>query len=340
MKRVLISRLLIPTLFFSLSLSTSLQVFAQSSTGIDFNTVTEDRLAITVFPQIPKPGQTIKVELRSSRLALERAKISWFVNNKAFQSGVGLTKIETKAGLNGSSTTFRAVVSLDGKTYEKSNSIAPASVDLIWQARSYTPPMYKGKALFPYQGEVTVVAMPDMIENGVRLNSKNLLYTWKANGSRLKGSGGLGNDSITVESDVIVRPIEISVEVLSVSGKTAATQSIVLEYAEPIILLYEDNPLYGPLYHQTLGGTINLQAQEIWIKAAPYYFSTPNHHVDRAIAFDWNINNGSTGQRQSTIILRHNGEQSGQSVLSVKTTSPNRVMQSSAGNVTINFNSQ
>lgn len=333
MKRVLINTLLISTLFFSTSLSISLPVLAQSGP-------IEDRLSITIFPQIPKPGQTIKVELRSSILALERATISWFVNNKAYQSGVGLTNIQSKTGSSGSSLTFKAVVSLDGKKYEKSSRVSPASVDLIWQARSYTPPMYKGKALFPYQGEVTLVAMPDMVENGVRLSSKNLIYTWKANGTRIKDSGGIGKDTITVESDVIVRPIEIAVEAMSVSGKTAATQNIVLEYAEPVVVLYEDNPLYGPLYHQALGGSINLQEQEIWVKAAPYYFSTPNHHVDRAIAFDWNINSGSTGQRQSTIILRHNGEQSGQSVLSVKTTSPNRVMQNSAGTVTINFNSR
>ncbi|MDQ3014447.1 MAG: hypothetical protein M3Q73_01125 [bacterium] len=334
MKSVLLSSLLITTLFFSIPLST----FAQSIDGL--RNPIEDRLSITIFPQIPKPGQTITVEVRSSTLALERATISWFVNNKAFQSGVGLTKIESKTGVSGSSSTFRAVVSLDGEKYEKSRRISPASVDLIWQARSYTPPMYKGKALFPYQGEVTVVAMPDMVENGVRLSSKNLIYTWKANGTRLKDSGGVGKNSITVESDVIVRPIELSVEVLSISGRTAASQSIVLEYTEPEVILYEDNPLYGPLYHQSLGGSINLQNQEIWIKAAPYYFSTTNHHADNTVAFDWNINSGSTGQRQSTIILRHAGEQSGQSVLSVKTTSPNRVMQSSASSLTINFNSQ
>lgn len=334
MKSVLLSSLLIPILFFSISLP----VFAQSEAGL--RDPIEDRLSITVYPQIPKPGQTITIELRSSTLALERATISWFVDNRAFQSGVGLTKIESKTGLSGSSSTFRAVVSLDGKKYEKSRRISPASVDLIWQARSYTPPMYKGKALFPYQGEVTIVAMPDMVENGVRLSSKNLIYTWKANGTRLKDSGGVGKDSITVESDVIVRPIELSVEVLSASGRTAATQSIVLEYSEPEVVFYEDNPLYGPLYHQSLGGSINLQNQEIWIKAAPYYFSTPTHHADRAIAFDWNINSGSTGQRQSTIILRHSGDESGRSVLSVKTTSPNRVMQSSTSNLTINFNSR
>ena len=41
----------------------------------------------------------------------------------------------------------------DGTSITQSISVMPASIDLIWQAHSYTPPFYKGKALFPHMKE-------------------------------------------------------------------------------------------------------------------------------------------------------------------------------------------
>jgi hypothetical protein len=332
MKRGLLSIFLIVTLVFSVA------SFAHAQPNI--TTTVEDRISLKILPQVPQPNQNISLEVSSFILDLNQANITWYINNKVFQKGLGLTEIDAKSGGVGENMTIRVVVSLNGKTYEQATSIITGSVDLIWEARSYTPPFYKGKALFPYQGQAVVAAMPDLIENGTRLNPKNLIYTWKVNGDLMNSSSGSGKSSITVEAGVITRPIEVSVTVTSVSGKTVATARTTLNYRDPQVIFYENNPLYGPLYHQALNSQITLRNKEIWVKAVPYFFSTAQIHDDRDISYQWSINNSQTTQRANTIVLRHTGTEAGKSYISAKTSNSSKILQGANSGLTINFNSQ
>ncbi len=78
--------------------------------------------------------------------------------------------------------------------------ITPEDLDIIWQANSYVPPFYEGKALFPPVGTVSFVAMPGFIDsNGNPVNPKKLIYTWSQDTTVLGDKSGYGKNVLTVQ---------------------------------------------------------------------------------------------------------------------------------------------
>ncbi|MBX4198066.1 hypothetical protein KW782_01900 [Candidatus Parcubacteria bacterium] len=306
-----------------------------------FAQLPDTTLSLRFSPQYPQPGQSVSFTVLSGAIDLNRSDITWLVNGSEVSSGKGKTSFKTTAAREGSQTSIRVVaVTADGKDYEVSQVINPGTVDLIWEAKSYTPPFYRGKALYPFQGEATVVAMSNFYENGTRLSPKNLIYAWKVNGQNVREASGFGKDSMTVTSGVVLRAIEVIVTVSSQSGKTLGTGRVVLTPQSPEIVLYEEAPLYGPLYHRALGQTINLLNEEIWLKAAPYFFSTAVPHDLSTLTFDWRVNNTAASEQDSSIILRHTGTETGRSLIGAKATNPAKLLQYSNRQVTITFNAE
>ncbi len=110
----------------------------------------QDKISLQIIPVVPQPGQAINAEVKSLNIDISRLPIVWYINGKVIQQGIGLTKIQTKAAGAGEPFTIRVVVTSDEKKFEQSMTLTTGSVDLLWQAESYTPPFYKGKALLPY----------------------------------------------------------------------------------------------------------------------------------------------------------------------------------------------
>jgi len=54
------------------------------------------------------------------------------------------------------------VVSRRGGYLEEKITFQPALVDLMWEANTYTPPFYKGKALTSSKSSITVTAIPQL----------------------------------------------------------------------------------------------------------------------------------------------------------------------------------
>ena len=74
--------------------------FAQSS-----NTI-----GITLSPERPRAFQDIEVSIESFALDLQTSSISWTINSKPIEQGLGKTKITFKTGALGSYNRIRAVV--------------------------------------------------------------------------------------------------------------------------------------------------------------------------------------------------------------------------------------
>src|SRR3989338_635002 len=114
-------------------------------------------LAMSISPEHPRPGESVMVSVESYNIDLNRSEAHWFVNDKPIKTGTGGKQLQVLAGRNGEATSVRVVVlGENGTTYSASIIFRPAEVNLLWQAESYTPPFYKGKALMPYQGTVLV----------------------------------------------------------------------------------------------------------------------------------------------------------------------------------------
>nr|MBA3551211.1 hypothetical protein [Patescibacteria group bacterium] len=124
-------------------------------------------IQITVTPQNPRPGQKVTISLRSFSVDLERSEVTWGINGVVLQKGQALTSFIVTAGKSGTEQTVNvAVTTVNGSTLTQSVTIRSGDVEIIWQSKSYTPPFYKGKALYPIQGEITAVAVPHLFQDG------------------------------------------------------------------------------------------------------------------------------------------------------------------------------
>jgi hypothetical protein len=131
-------------------------------------------LVIETDPVRPEPNQTVTVSIESYATDLSRSTISWYLNNVLTKEGTGLKQFTFKTGRAGSVSNILIVVKTsEGALLQETLNIHPASLDLVWEAQSYTPPFYKGKAFYPYQGTVKVVAMPNNCNRYTGRDSSN-----------------------------------------------------------------------------------------------------------------------------------------------------------------------
>jgi hypothetical protein len=163
-------------------------------------------------------------------------------------------------------------------------------VDLIWQGETYTPPFYKGRALWSNESKIMVVAIPHI--NGVT-NTSNLIYRWTKNDVVLGNVSGVGKNSLSFQDTILSKPQTVKIDVFSGENEFLATANTVLTPATVSILVYENNPIYGFLFHREAGGGYSLRESEITFSAFPLFFS--EKRLGSNVEFEWRTNTGSTG---------------------------------------------
>ena len=113
----------------------------------DTSTELGNVISISTSPKYISPNQSVRVILNSYSFDLNAATMRWYSGGKLVLSGQGKTELTLTTGDVGEKKTVTVDVSVNGKNFEKSIELLPESVDLIWQANTYTPPFYEGKAL-------------------------------------------------------------------------------------------------------------------------------------------------------------------------------------------------
>ena len=295
---------------------------------------------LLVSPTTPRPGENVTLSLQSFSTDLAKANIMWYMDGVLLGNSIGNTKISVRAKNKlGSETNIRvSITTPDGYSTEKDASLVPEDLDLIMEPAGYTPPFYKGKALYTPQGVGTIAALPQIVDgNGIRVSTKDILYVWKKDGRVIPDTSGLGRDRFAFSGSVPIRPIQIDVEASTKDGSIKLTRSAYLDSSNPTLLFYENNPLYGILFNQAIVGEKTLTDAEINIFAAPY-FMTANAANNFALNYDWNMNNRSidTPAGQNFLVLRNEGKE-GIATMGVSVTNQGRIFQSTSGSMSVRF---
>jgi hypothetical protein len=293
-----------------------------------------------VNPTTPRPGATVTVSLQSYDTDLLRAGIIWYQDGGLVKSSVGNTKITIQAKKSlGASTVIKAdITSSEGINIIKEATITSQDLDLIAEPSGYTPPFYKGSALYVPQGVVIITALPQIVDsNGVRVSTKDIVYVWKKSDRVISDSSGLGRDRISISGPIPIRPIQIKLEASTKDGSIKLTRSINIESRNPTVLLYENNPSYGILFNKALTDEKTLTQEEINLFAAPYSMSTLMAN-SLVLTYEWYMNNKQIENPagQNFIILRNEGKE-GTATISVNVKNRGRIFQSAKGGLTINF---
>ena len=307
--------------------------------SIDLNEI-KNSLEITITPASPGANKDVFVKLESFSFDLNSSEIILALDGVIKSKGIGKKSFSFKTGKIGSVSLIKAIIKTkDGRNIEKSLVVRPAGVDILWEANSYTPPFYKGKALYSYQSFITVIALPDMIDaNGVKMKPENMTYKWTKDSKVLGDVSGYGKNSFTFSKSVISHSPEIKVEVMSPDKKIKASGEITLGAIEPKTLFYENNPLYGIIYEKAIIGDFKLNGNEITLAPVPYFFSIEDADNDK-IQYNWNMNgkniNSKDGEKQKT--FRNTEGKKGSAAISLDLQNDSKVLQGARTNVLLKF---
>lgn len=299
----------------------------------------QEQISVNVDKDFPKPYETVNIDLEAFGTDLNKANIIWTVNGKVEKQGTGEVKFSVQAGGVGSVKRVGIQISpYGGVAIKKSLTIAPAEIDLIWEARTYTPPFYKGKAFYTPQENIVVVAMPNFIaENGSRLDSKKLIYTWQKNGDVEQDQSGYGKNTYKMQGGILMKEDTISAEVTGFA-KEKAKESIDLRLLSAEALFYENNPLYGILFNKSLSGTYAFNETEKNVEVFPYYFGA-FRKSDPSLTYEWLLNNQkiSVDSNKSNLVFRNTGEESGTSLIGITIGDTENFLQEARNSVYLKF---
>jgi len=290
-------------------------------------------------PKFPKPNQTIKLSISSNFFDLSRAIIVWTVNGKKIKEGKDVRSIEVSTGPLGTRTKIEIYIvpPNNGVPFTNTHYIYPGDVSLIVQAKTFTPPMYKGIAHFAHEGEARVAALPEfMSTNGTLIPAENLVYTWTHNDKVVQEYSGYGKSFVDIKGGFFSRPEIVKLGVSTEDNLQYAETYIVVEPKKPQLLFYENSPLYGVLYNNAISDNFSIKEKEVSFTGVPYSMTRTNNS---AMSFKWSVNGkeASSGLGGDTITVRDESAKGGQSAVKLYVTNSEKEFQEAVGNFTINL---
>lgn len=301
----------------------------------------QTEIGLEISPENPNPNSSVVATINSYGTNLNSASITWRVNGKTQKSGTGEKSISFTVGGENTTTILSVTIKTqEGETIEKTLRIKPVVVDLIWESEGFVPPFYKGKALFTHQNKLTFIAMPHINNSsGVEIGVKNLVYTWKKNGTVIEGASGFGKNTYSFVSSVISRPLVVEVEVSTTNGSVSGYSSMSLSPGEPYVVLYKKDPLFGIEFQKALQGEILLNnSREIQVAGFPMFFGTNNVN-SRDLSYSWKINGATIKDipDQSVLVFRQEENSSGTSAIGLSVENRNKILQFASGGFRLKF---
>lgn len=270
--------------------------------------VAENSANVSIFPRYPKPREKVLVRVYSSFIDLNSAEVSLYLDKKLIEKRTGATKFEFTTKNSGETTRLGIIIkSTDGITVEKIVNITPIDIDILWEADTYTPPFYKGKALLSPNSPVKIVAMPKIkLASDKIIDHKNLIYLWGGSFGNFKDSSGYGRNVLYTDSPTPFRENEITVTVSTTDGEIESQDKFKMNMVNPSILFYEDHPTEGVRYGSAIKNNFNLKNKEIVIKAEPYFFASADKN-DGSLEYIWTLNGKEVAGNNEKITLRQDG---------------------------------
>jgi len=247
----------------------------------------KDSINISGDPSYPEPGESVEITVSSFLVSLEGSDIRWTINGQVVADGTGKTTINYTMPNNGSA----ANITLNVKPQNKSAiteefTIQPVTVDLIWEANTYTPHFYPGKRLYSGVDTIKVVARPFIKKpNGGWYTRNNLIYEWQYNGLNHGSDSGLGKSTFDV--DINQNNNQVSVTIRNQSGSTIAKESISIPTHDAEMVLYQKTPRRGVELAKPLSDENSTRVgRQSTIVANPYFFPISSADSD-SVQYQW-----------------------------------------------------
>jgi len=294
-----------------------------------------DLLDVKISPSNPGPNEPVSITVESYLSDLQKAMIMWSKNGKKLQQGIGKTKFSFQNGPSGEITKISmTLITNTGISVTREFSFNPVGVTILWEADTYTPPFYKGKALMSTQAFVRVAAIPDKVSTGTS-GAGNLVYNWEKNGNIDQSASGYQKNIFAFNGPIPLTRTNVRLQVSSIDDSINSEMHINIPLIDPIILFYEKRPLDGVWYNNSITKEFDLSKKEISINAEPYFFS--NERIKKSnLEYGWALNGSVIKNQGNVITLRNDKNIKGSSNISLKMINRGRTFQRSSAGVKMN----
>ena len=280
---------------------------------------TVDPIRFVVTPEVPGPNQNVIIEAQGVGTYLGDATITWQENGKTISTGAGIKTFAFSTGGVGAQTKIHVVVqsSTQGTIVRDFNFI-PTLVNLLWEADTSVPSLYRGKALYSAGSSVKVVAFPQVVSGGSTISSNNLSFQWTVDGDPVPEQSGKGHSSIVVQGSQLKNSEDMSVDVY-LGTSLVGQAGVSIPAVDPEVLLYDKDPLRGTLFDLALPTSVSLLGQEVTLQAQPYFFANDSI-ANGSLSYTWTLNGAETSgpdSAQGLLTLRQTGSGGGSAQLNV-----------------------
>ncbi|MEK7172831.1 MAG: hypothetical protein AAB740_02550 [Patescibacteria group bacterium] len=265
--------------------------------------VLPEPVSLNVSPLSPSPGENVSVIASTPTLDKDTAVFTWIVDGKTRSdlSGQGKDSFVYTAGGVGSIS--RILVKISSPAITTSEAEATVYVEdlaLTWQANTYVPKWYKGKAL-PVPGSIiSFVALPRFILGGAGLRPESLIYRWTLDGEQKLA--GLGKNVFRVQtSELPNSAYRVGVVVEDSSKVIHKEEETIVTLVLPELVVYPATPLGGAEIRQAASDLLATARGLLDLVAEPFFFSVSSKND---LGFNWTIaDNPVQGQPRNPYLL-------------------------------------
>lgn len=303
-----------------------------------------DPIQFTVSPDAPGPNQLVNIQASGVGTFLGDATITWQDNGKTILSGVGERSFSFTTGGVGTQTHIHAVIdSASQGLIARDFSFYPSLINIVWEADTTVPQLYKGKALYTAGSRLRVVAFPIVMSGGALVSASRLSFQWKQNDTPAPQQSGLGASVFSFDGNQLYTAETVSVDAYLGTTKVAHA-SITIPASAPAVVLYYRDPLRGELLDAALPSSVSLSGKELTVQAEPYYFSKTSR-ANGALNYTWTLNGQETTgpeTAQGLLTLRQTGDGAGSAVVgvSIQNTESTKFVQHASAALTLLFGQQ
>jgi len=296
----------------------------------------ESPLELRVTPSNPAPNQTITVHAENVSGALGSTTFVWRINGQLFDQGLGRDTITTTLGEVNSVTAISVAVSQNGTLLnEKTIRIQPASLDIVWEGNTYTPVFYTGRPLPTGSSSLTLTAIPNINQNGSRVSSANLVYTWFINSSQTPTRSGFGTQTILLSPPQFETEFTVSVVAETADGSVRAQKQVTIKPVRPTVAIYEQAPLLGLRFDKAIMTETSLTEDEITLNAFPLFVNNVS-----TLNYEWFVGRDrvtETGKTDREVTLRRSGDGGGQFPIEFSFKSASLLFERASSNFLLTF---
>jgi hypothetical protein len=244
-----------------------------------------ENFSVKYTPTNIREGELVKFYIISGDFDLSLSNITWTVNGKKADEGIGRINFETNAGKVGKSVVVKVNVKNDIFDENKEITITPNTTFILHEGvNSYVPPFYKGRALPNKEDFVRMAAISfqnsEIADFGIKKNN----YKWSVNNEEQKNDFTENQIIHKTQASFVDNSLNIKVRKETLTGQKVSDSvtNILIQSPDPVIYKTDAKKLIKQEFK------INEKGNDFYLFVEPYFLSGESRY-DKKFSYLWEI---------------------------------------------------